>query len=173
MPYIANVRFNRAVAGLLLLLVTVLVAGVAPAAGDQPAAGPPEVEEFTIAPIADTENPCGSAVGEGEGFGAITTFTRTDGSTRIVTRFVGHFLVDLPGDPVPNVWDPNATTLEGTFALTSVEDSTKGFRLRLRVWGETDTGVNGRINQKIVAGPEGGYMTWNCFDGTGKHRVDF
>lgn len=158
----------------MLLLIVAMVVAVAPAGAEQaPAAGAEVVvEQFSTLPIDDTDNPCGSAVGSATGFGVVTTHTRDDGSTRVVTRFIGEFDVDLTGDPVPNVWDEEAVEAEGLLMLRTVEDSAKGFRLRLRVWGTTDTDVSMRINQKLVADPSGGYMAWNCFDGTGRHRVD-
>ena len=93
---------------------------------------------------------------------------------RVVTRFLGEFNVELTGDPIPNVWDPAAMTATGVLFVKTVEESRDDtFRARLKVWGETDTGVPIRINQKFVAGPDGGSVQWNCFDGTGRHRMDF
>lgn len=158
-----------------VVAVALLVAmAVAPAAAPQGTVpGGETIESFTELPIDDTENPCGSAVGSADGFGIIATKTKNDGSFRVITRYAGEFDVALTGDPIPNVWDDAATSLTGVLFLRTVEDSTGETKIRLRVWGETDTGVAARINQLIVFGPTGGHTVWNCFDGTGRHRVDF
>ena len=148
---------------LLLAITPLLTTGAVPALG----AGDVTVELFSELPIADTENPCGSAVGSATGKGVI----RTHGE-ETTTLFKGRFHVDLTGNPIPNAWDDAATTASGHLTLRIVE-SPDSFELFLRVRGTTDTGVMADLVQKLRAGPNGGAMRWNCFDGNGPQQLEF
>lgn len=146
-----------------MVLALFLAIGALPAQ----ARGGGSIDHFTELPIADTENPCGSAVGSATGWGV----EHVRGGTT-TTFFAGRFDVELTGDPIANAWDESANRLRGFLVLKTVETAT-GFNLFLRVWGRTDTGVRGRFVQKLSVGPEGGAMSWNCYDGQGPQHVEF